>query len=222
MIYKTPVFVELDKLRVIHLFKADFNLIIGILFGRRAMFHQVDNKLLNAAQFGRPGGECADSSITKVLHNLTATLTHTLMGQFEIDTTACFDREVMQFVLTCYHSAGAPLGPLTMWENVLHNVVHKVKTGYAYSFSPESPIHGPGQGSKAGPGSCSTMTSILIDGMPRLCNGIKFTDPTQQLQYEATVSMLVDDASNSTNHFLDLERSSKNRIPASSTCPSQP
>jgi hypothetical protein len=76
------------------------------------MYHQVDNQLLNQAQYGRPGGECPDASITKVLHNLTATLTPPPMGQFESDATACFDREVMRFVLTCYHATGAPLGPL--------------------------------------------------------------------------------------------------------------
>jgi hypothetical protein len=129
MIYEKPGCIELDKLRVIHLFEADLNLMIGILFGRRAMFHQVDNQLVNPAQFGRPGGKCQDSSISKVLHNLVSSRTHTPMGQFESDATACFDREVMKFVLTCYHSTGAPIGPLQMWEKVLYNVVHKVKTG---------------------------------------------------------------------------------------------
>jgi hypothetical protein len=48
------------------------------------------------------------------------------------------------------------------------------------------------------------MTSILIDGMTRLCNGLQFTDPTQQMQYSATVNMFVDDASNDdTNNFLE-------------------
>jgi hypothetical protein len=42
MIYKKAGCIELDKLRVIHLFEADFNLMIAILFGRRAMYHQVD------------------------------------------------------------------------------------------------------------------------------------------------------------------------------------
>jgi hypothetical protein len=144
---------------------------IGILFGRRTMHHQVDNRLLNTTQYGRPGGECPDSSISKVLHNLVSSLTHTPMGQFESDVTACLDREVMRFVLTCYHTAGAPLGPLRMWEQVLHNIVHKVKTSFGtstsgYSFSSDTLIHGPGQGSKGGPSSCSTMTYILIDGMP--------------------------------------------------------
>jgi hypothetical protein len=207
MIYKKPGCIELEKLRVIHLFEADFNLIIGILFGRRAMYHQVNNRLLNTSQFGRPGGECPDTSITKVLHNLTSALTHTPMGQFESDATACFDREVMKVVLTCYHSNGAPPGPLKMWGQVLYNVVHKVKTGFGlskadYTFSSDSQIYGPGQGSRGGPSSCSTMTSILIDGMPRLCNGLQFTDPAQQLHYTATVKMFIDDASNCTNHFL--------------------
>jgi hypothetical protein len=39
MIYKKPGCIELDKLRVIHVFEEDFNLMIGILFGRRAMYH---------------------------------------------------------------------------------------------------------------------------------------------------------------------------------------
>jgi hypothetical protein len=43
MIYKKTGCIELEKLRVIHLFEADFNLMIGILFGHRAMHHQVDN-----------------------------------------------------------------------------------------------------------------------------------------------------------------------------------
>jgi hypothetical protein len=47
------------------------------------------------------------------------------------------------------------------------------------------------------------MTSILIDGMPRLCHGLQFTDPAQQLQYQATISIFVDDASNGTNRFID-------------------
>jgi hypothetical protein len=95
MIYKKPGCIELDKLRVIHLFEADFNMMVGILFGRRAMHHQVDNRLLNPTQFGRPGGECQDASISKVLHNLVCSFTHTPMDQFESNAKACFDREIM-------------------------------------------------------------------------------------------------------------------------------
>jgi hypothetical protein len=95
MIYKKPGCIELDKLRVIYLFEADFNMMVGILLGHWVMYHHVDNRLLNPAQFGCPGGECQDASISKVLHNLVCLFTRTPMGQFESDVKACFDREIM-------------------------------------------------------------------------------------------------------------------------------
>jgi hypothetical protein len=62
MIYKKAGVIELHKLRVIHLFEADFNLLIGVYYSRRAMYHQVDRQLLHHGQFGKPGGECQDAA----------------------------------------------------------------------------------------------------------------------------------------------------------------
>jgi hypothetical protein len=90
MIYKKPGVIKLDKLRIIHLFEADFNLLVRVYFGRRAMHHQVDRNLIHPGQFGKPGGKCQDAALSKVLHNLMAFFTQTPMGQFESDATACF------------------------------------------------------------------------------------------------------------------------------------
>jgi hypothetical protein len=207
MIYKKANCLELDRLRVIHLFEADFNLLVRVLFGRRAMYHQVDKKLLHPGQYGRPGGECQDAALLKVLHNHRATYTHTALGQFESDATACFDRMVMNFVLLCFRTNGAPMAPLWMWEQTLYKIIHQVETAYdttdsSYRYSPDSPIIGPGQGSRGGPAACSTITSPLIEGMDKLCHDISFTDPTQAIHYKSTVSMYINDASNATNSFL--------------------
>jgi hypothetical protein len=144
MIYKKPGCIGL--LLVIHLFEADFNLLAGVYFGRRAMHDQVDGSLLHEGQFEKPGGECQDAAISKVLHNMITIFTKTPMGQFESDATctACFDREVMNFVFTCYRSHGAPMGPLRMWKQVLFNVVHHIKTAYgtsraSYTYEPNPP-----------------------------------------------------------------------------------
>jgi hypothetical protein len=123
------------------------------------------------------------------------------MGQFECDATACFDREVMSFVFACFRSWVAPIGSLRMWEQVLQNVVHQVKTAYGvsaatYTSTDNSPIHGPGQGSRGGPASCSTMTPLLLEGIYRLGHGLTFSDPSQHLQYKTTSNMFIDDASN--------------------------
>jgi hypothetical protein len=86
-------------------------------------------------------------------------------------------------------------------------VVHRVKTAHgisqdAYAYSADSPIHGPGQGSKGGPASCSTATSLLIEGMDILCHGLSFCNPSQSVQYTTTTNMFIDDASNCANNFL--------------------
>jgi hypothetical protein len=53
MIYKKAGVLELDELRVIHLFEADFNLLVGLVFGRRTVHNAVDHKKLHPSQFGK-------------------------------------------------------------------------------------------------------------------------------------------------------------------------
>jgi hypothetical protein len=72
----------------------------------------------------------------------------------------------------------------------------------SYTYETHSPIHGPGQGSRGGPSSCSTMTALLIEGMDQLFHGLTFCNPSQHHQYSTTVKMFIDDASNCTNDFL--------------------
>jgi hypothetical protein len=99
------------------------------------------------------------------------------------------------------------MGPLRIWEQTLCHIVHRVETAYGlsaacYGYSPDSPIHGPGQGSRGGPGSCSTMTSALIEAMDRLSHGLTLFDPSQAHSHSSNVKMFIDDASNSTGKFL--------------------
>jgi hypothetical protein len=206
MIYKKPGVLELDKLRVIHLFEADFNLIVGLLFGRRAMHHSVDNHLLHTGQYGRPGGECQDAAFAKILHNHMAHYSKTPLGQFESDAASCFDRIVMAFCFAVLSVWGAPTPALRMWEQTLYSIVHSVKTALGlskdtYSYSTTSPIIGPGQGSMGGPAACSTITSPLLTAMDRLAHGLTFTSPDQQVHYETRAKMFIDDNSNYSNDF---------------------
>jgi hypothetical protein len=207
MIYKEPGNYNLDKLRVIHLFEADFNLMVGILFGRRAMYHARDKALLHDGQGGRLGSECMDVTITKVLHITMAHLTKTPLGLFESDAEACFDRLVMLFVFLCFIALGAPPRPLKMWEQTLYHVRHVLRTGFGesaehYDYSLATPIIGPGQGSRGGVAAVCAMTTILLRAFDRLGHGSTFCDPSQQTFYKAIAKMYIDDASNFANKFL--------------------
>jgi hypothetical protein len=108
MIYKKPGLLELDELRVIHLFEADFNLLVGLILGCRTVHNAVDHQKLHPRQFGEKGGECMDAAISKTLHNVISTYTKTSLGQFESDATACFDRIVMSYAMLCFLGTVAP------------------------------------------------------------------------------------------------------------------
>ena len=125
IIYKTPGCIKLDKLQVIHLFEVNFNLAIGIFFGQKAMHHQVEHNLIHKGQFRKLHSECQDAALSKVLYNMILAFTKTPLGQFKSDAMACFDCKVMNFVLTCFHMTGVPMGPLQMWEQTLSNIIHE-------------------------------------------------------------------------------------------------
>lgn len=88
--------------------------------------------------------------------------TKTLLGTFESDTEACFDRLVMAFVFTYFLVLGALLPAVKTWESVLKNIVHYVQTGFgvskdSYGYTDQDLIIRPGQGSTGSPSSFPTM-----------------------------------------------------------------
>jgi hypothetical protein len=207
MIYKKAGVLELDKLRVIHLFEADFNLLVGLIFGRRTVHNAVNHQRLHPSQFGKKGGECMDAAISKVLHNVIATYTKTSLGQFESDAQACFDRIVMTFAMLCFFAYGCPSLLIQFWFAVLvQRHCHKINTAHgisdgSYVYSDASPIHGPGQGSRGGPASCVISTSVLLHAQDKLSYGVTFCDPAQIIQYLNRAAMFIDDNTSASNKF---------------------
>jgi hypothetical protein len=206
MIYKKAGVLELDELRVIHLFEADFNLLVGLIFGRRTVHNAVDHQLLHPSQFGKKGGECMDAAISKTLHNVLATYTKTPLGQFESDATACFDRIVMVFAMLCFFAYRCPTILIRFWLGALTHHCHQVKTSYgvssgSYSFTADSRIHGPGQGSHGGPGSCVLATSVLLHALDKLANGVQFSDFAQSRRYLNCAAMFIGDNTSALNDF---------------------
>jgi len=113
----------------------------------------------------------------------------------------------MLFVFAMLAAWGAPTTALRIWERTLYNIIHSVKTALghssaSYQYTPDTPIIGPGQGSRGGPAACSVATSPLLTSMDRLAHGIYFLDPQQQLFYSACAKMFVDDNTNYSNKFL--------------------
>ena len=103
MIHKKLDSFLLDKLRVIHLFEADYNLAIGLIFGCYSMIHRACNRLaFHSSQLGRPDRECEDVLVLKELSYQVTCMSRTDIATFDNDATASYDRIVIsRFALLC-------------------------------------------------------------------------------------------------------------------------
>ena len=176
----------LNQLRVIHLFEADYNLIIGLVFGRYMIYRMCDNNLFHPSQWGRPNRECEDVLMLKELTYQVASMSRTDIATFDNDASACYDRIVTRFALLCCRAHGVPEGPCRMTAEVLDNVIHKVKTAYgisddSYQNSIDSPLHGVGQGSQDGPSLWGVSSSVTFRGADRLSKGLTCVNPCHDL-----------------------------------------
>jgi hypothetical protein len=130
MIYKKPGVFLIDKLRVVHLFEAEYNFIIGTMFGQRAMYSGVDNITLHSSQWAQSGRQCADVVVVRELTLTVSKMTKTPVERVENNPSACYDRIIMNLVAAIFDRMGVPPGPLRVQEQTLVHVVHFLKTGF--------------------------------------------------------------------------------------------
>ena len=100
MIEKAPGNFLLKKLRRIFIMSSDYNLSLGIIMGRRLVWHAEQHALLNENTWGsRPGRAAQDATLMKELTGDTARLTNTPLATFDNDAKACYDCIIMKVAL---------------------------------------------------------------------------------------------------------------------------
>jgi hypothetical protein len=86
MIQEIPGNPKINKLRVIHLYESDYNLLLKIIWARRLVWHVHDQKRISEGQAGsRPGRNAIDVVIQKEMKYLYGDLTHTRMATMDND-----------------------------------------------------------------------------------------------------------------------------------------
>jgi hypothetical protein len=86
MIQKVPGVNKINKLRVIHLYEADYNLLLKIMWARTGVWHLHDNNAIHEGQAGsRPGKRAIDVVLQKEMKYLYASLTRTPLGTIDND-----------------------------------------------------------------------------------------------------------------------------------------
>jgi hypothetical protein len=145
---------RIHRLRVIHLYECDLNLLFSLFF-RELDQHCEDNHLINKGVYGcRPSRRAIDPVFVDVTQTELAMVTRTPLVKFNNDARACFNRILVHLLNLCLRSFGMPKKLTTILGELLRVARYAIKTAIGiskktYHHSDESPAFGSGQGSAA-------------------------------------------------------------------------
>jgi hypothetical protein len=206
MIEKKPGLFLLEKLRTIHLFEADYNWLLGLVFGRRMVYGAEEQNHLSNGQWGaRPGRSTEQPDVHKTMSYELSRMTRTPLGTLDNDAKACYDRIVMNLALMLCQKHGVPQSACLMVALALVTASYSIKTGFGvsegtYSSTDAQPTHGPGQGSRLASALWMIISCILFSAMDKICHGASFCDPTNKIIHQRTSDGFVDDVT----HWFNL------------------
>jgi hypothetical protein len=200
---------RIHRLRVIHLYKCDLNLLLSIFF-RELDQHCEDNFLINKGVCGcRPSRRAIDPVFIDVTQTEMAMVTRAPLVKFNNDAPACFDRILVHLLNLCLRSFGIPKKLTTILGKLLKVARYAIKTRIGisketYHHSEESPAFGSEQGSAASAQGWGKIVSVLFDIHDIYGHGCKYEDPWKL--YNSIMGMLgfVDD-NNITNNGKEWE-----------------
>ena len=209
MLAKESGIPRIHRLRVIHLYECDLNLLFSLFF-RELDQHCEDNYLINKGVYGcRPNRRAMDPVFVDVTQNEMAMVTRKPLVKFNNDATACFDRILVHLLSLCLQSFGMPKKLTKILGELLRVAKYAIKTGIGisketYQHSDDSPAFGSGQGSAASAQGWTKLVSMLFDIHDKYGHGCKYEDPWKL--YSAIIGMLgfVDD-NNITNNGEEWE-----------------
>ena len=82
-------------MRVIHIYKVDYNFLVGIVW-REAIQHAQQLGEINQGQYGGyPGRDCTSVTYFEELRRDISVLTRTAYSNFDNDAASCYDRILM-------------------------------------------------------------------------------------------------------------------------------
>lgn len=205
MIEKLPGNPRINKLRVIHLYEADYNAFNKMIWQRGIVWEAHKNGELNTGQSGsRPNRPSIETVMSKGQKFMFSNLSRTPMATMDNDAKSCYDRIVATLALLVSHKFGVPENFCKTVGETLRTMQFSVRTAMGdspqtYSHSESTPIHGVGQGGTSSPAFWLLTSSILFDCYQRKATGMLICDPTRTITICQWLEAIVDDTSLFTN-----------------------
>ena len=200
LIEKDPGKPKINRLRIIHLFEADFNFFLKLQWGHRLVRRALDLDLLHTGQHGSIPRRMAIHPVmlTQLTTDLCRVLKHDF-ARFDNDASACYDRIIVALAMLAARKCGMPRHAVRVHADALFFMRYTVKTLYGiseenYHGTVFEPLFGTGQGSGASPSAWLTLVVILLQTLDRLVpDRINFSSPSGSLRHSRLSDAFVDD-----------------------------
>ena len=207
MILKEPSNIKIHRLRVIHLYEQDYNLLLAVKW-RKLIQHGAQHQLLHASQFGAvPGRDAVIPTMIEEFQYEISRASKRPMVHLDYDATACYDRIVMSFGGLASRSFGQHRSVVFINATTLTEAKYYLKTQLGvserfYKHCTIYPIYGSGQGAGNSPAIWCVISSILFETYEDKAHGATFYSPDRKTSAQVLMVGFVDDTSGSVNDFL--------------------
>ena len=206
MLLKDPNLPRIHRLRVIHLYEADYNLLLAVKW-RETMYHAEDNQLLNPNLYGsRPARSAQEPVLLEVLQNEIYRVSMKVGLNKDLDATSCYDRIIPAIGNICSRRMGTNKQVAILNCRTLEATKYRLKTNLGisnnwYQHSTQAPIYGTGQGSGNSPHVWNFICSALFDAHEEKAIGATFHSYSKDASIKICMTGYVDDCSQRLNDF---------------------
>ena len=197
---------QTDKIRIIHLYEADLNLVWKLLWGSRLVHMAEDRHLYPDAQYGsRPGRNAPDAVLCKQLCYEISRISKSNMALLDNDAIANFDRIVCSLSSIACQRLGMPAIIEQLHNEILLRMRYNIKTGYGtseatYGGNLDSPMQGQGQGSGNAPSCWGALSTPMWVALRELCDhSFRAISADNSISCDLQGIAFVDDATNLLN-----------------------
>jgi hypothetical protein len=203
MIEKDPGHPKINRLRIIHLFEADYNLYLKLQWGHRLIRAANDRKLIHPGQHGSvPGRNATDPVMLNQLTTDLIRIKKVHYAHFDNDASACYDRILVPIAMLAARRWGMPQNAVELHAKTLEAMHYTVKTTYGisekhYTGSKDEPLFGTGQGSGASPAAWLSIAVVLMQTLEAISSErVVFSSPGESnYVHTRLIDAFVDDTS---------------------------
>ena len=111
---------RINRLRIIHLFEADFNFVLKLLWGHRLVRRAHDYKMINSGQYGSVPGKTAIELVmlNQISNDICRTNKYNII-RFDNDASACYDRILVPLGMMAARRCGMPDNAVSVHADTL-------------------------------------------------------------------------------------------------------